>query len=223
MRSGQARAVSLITLATAGAYILASMGGWANVLAYAAGFIPARVGQPDLFDHAGLPIPLVPVWLTPLTSALLHGGLVHLGFNLVIFLYCGRLVEQVIGARLLWLLYGIGAYAAAAGQWLIGPSVAIPMIGASGAISTVIGAYALLFGRQEVRAWGPVPARVVRMLWLGAGWVFLQTLIGIATSAGGMGMPGEEGGGIAIGAHIGGFLAGMLLTMPLLRARFRSR
>jgi membrane associated rhomboid family serine protease len=221
MRAGEARTISMIASVTALAYLVASLGGWNDVLSYAAGFIPARVTQPDLLDHAGLGIPVVPLFLTPLTSTLLHGGWLHLGFNLLIFLYCGRQVEMVLGGRLLFLLYGLGAYTAAAGQWLLGPDLAIPMIGASGAISAIIGAYALMFGNRRVRAFGPIPASVVRMLWLGAGWIFIQFLIGVATASGGIGL-GGGGGEIAIGAHIGGFVGGMIVTRPLLLMRFRG-
>lgn len=221
MRSSEARTVSSIVAVTVLAYVAAGFTGWSDELVYAAGFIPARVAQPDLLGHAGLGVPVVPLFLTPLTSTLLHGGWLHLGFNLLIFLYCGRQVEMVFGGRLLLLLYGVGAYAASAGQWLLGPALAIPMIGASGAISAIIGAYALMFGNRRVRALGPIPPGVVRMLWLGAGWTFIQFLIGVATASGGLGL-GEGTGEIAIGAHIGGFIGGMIVTRPLLLMRFRG-
>ncbi|WP_373690503.1 rhomboid family intramembrane serine protease [Sphingobium sp. DEHP117] len=211
-----------IAMVTVGVFLLARMSGYEAELAYAAGFIPARVAQPDLLAHAGLSFPTVPVWLTPLSSALLHGGWLHLGFNMLMLVFCGRQVEEVVGGRLMIPLYVGGAYAAAFGQWALGPQIAVPMIGASGAISAVIGAYALLFGNREVKAWGPFPASVVRMLWLGAGWTMLQFLIGIASSAGTLGL-GTGNAEVAIGAHIGGFIAGLLLTRPLLKIRFGGR
>ncbi len=217
--SSQATVTHGIAIATFLAYLVVVVPGWNDVLAYAAGFIPARVSEPGLLDNAGFPVPVVPVFLTPLTAALLHGSWLHLGFNLLILLFCGRQVEWVTGGRLLLLLYGIGAYAAAAGQWLLGPHLVVPMVGASGAISAVIGAYALLFSSRKVHAWGPFSAGAVRMIWLGAGWVFLQFLIGVATGLGGDAL-GTGNSGVAIGAHIGGFIAGMLMTRPLLRMRF---
>ena len=99
----------------------------------------------------------------PILPTLLHGGWLHLGFNLLILLYCGRQVETVLGRTLYLILYAAGAYAAAAGQWFLNPQLPIPMIGASGAISAIIGAYALLFSNSKVRAIGPIPASVVRM------------------------------------------------------------
>jgi membrane associated rhomboid family serine protease len=148
-------AISWIAGLTVLVFVLARFTGAEAALDYAAGFIPARVHHPDLLDHAGLPFGAVPVILTPLTSALLHGGWIHLGFNMLMLLFCGRQVEQVLGPRLILPLYLVGAYAAAAGQWALGPDLAVPMIGASGAISAMIGAYALLFGSREVKAWGP--------------------------------------------------------------------
>jgi membrane associated rhomboid family serine protease len=131
-------------------------------------------------------------------------------------------VEQVLGSRLVLPLYAAGAYAAAAGQWALGPAMTVPMIGASGAVSAIIGSYALLFGSREVKAWGPFSARVLHMLWLGAGWTFLQFLIGIASSTGAMGL-GTGGASVAVGAHVGGFVAGLVLTRPLLMIRFGKR
>ena len=83
----------------------------------------------------------------------------------------------------------------------------VPMIGASGAISAIVGAYALLFGERRARRIGPVPADVVHIAWLAAAWVGIQLLIGAA----GMGDVT-----VAIGAHIGGFAAGLVLARPLL-------
>lgn len=216
MRAAQDSATKAITLITLVSFLLTLLVTWGDLLAYLAGFIPARVGDPALLDHAQLGSPAVPMFLTPLSATLVHGGWMHLGFNLVTLLFCGRQVELVLGPRLFVLLYGAGAYAAAAGQWALNPIEMAPMVGASGAISAVIGAYALLYSDQKVRALGPLPAYVVRMIWLGAGWVFIQFLIGLAGSSG-----GDEGfGQIAIGAHIGGFLIGMVMTRPLLRWRF---
>lgn len=220
--SAFASTVGQIAVVTVVAFVVARISGYDAALSYAAGFIPARIAQPDLLAQADLAIPIVPVLLTPLSSALLHGGWLHLGFNILMLVFCGRQAEQVLGGRLILTLYGAGAYAAAAGQWALGPDMPVPMIGASGAISAVIGAYALLFGSREVKAWGPFSASALRMLWLGAGWTVLQFLIGIASSADSMGL-GTGGAAVAVGAHVGGFVAGLLLTRPLLMIRFGRR
>lgn len=178
------------------------------------GFIPARVGDPDLL--AGLAA--VPWWLTPLTCTLIHAGWLHVGFNMLMLVFCGRHVEHVLGKGPTLLLYGVGAYAACGAQWLIDPGSTGPMVGASGAISAVVATYALLYSQQQVRRIGPFSANIVRLAWLAGGWIALQLMIGFAT-AGGMGDLGQ----IAVAAHIGGFLAGLALTRPLLRWRFRKR
>ena len=90
------------------------------------------------------------------------------------------------------------------------------MIGASGAISALLGTYALIYSQRGVKPIGPIPAHVVRILWLAAGWTVLQLMIALA---GGF---DSFFGGVAIGAHIGGFIAGLLLARPLLARRFRT-
>ena len=220
MRSAQdrvtlVRVVSVLSAIIFVAFVVVNTLGWGDLAAYVAGFIPARVGSPALLVHAGLPVPAVPAWLTPLSATLVHGGWMHIGFNLLTLVYCGRQVELVLGPRLTLLLYAIGAYAAAAGQWVV------PMVGASGAISAIIGAYALLYSNQQVRAVGPFSASVVRMLWLGAGWVFIQCMVALAGSSS-VSIGDTSLSQIAVGAHVGGFLAGMVLTRPLLRMRFKN-
>jgi membrane associated rhomboid family serine protease len=178
------------------------------------GAIPARLGNPDLL--AGMMA--VPVWLTPLSCTLIHAGWLHIAFNMLMLVFCGRQVEHVLDRWLTLLLYVAGAYAAALAQWAVDPESTNPMVGASGAISAVIATYALLYSQQKVRAIGPFSANVVRILWLAAGWIVIQLMIGI------VGAGGLEGiGQIAFAAHIGGFLIGLVLTRPLLRWRFRKR
>ena len=195
-------------------FLILYLTGHIDNAAVLGGFIPARVGDPDLL--AGLAA--VPWWLTPLTCTLIHAGWLHVGFNMLILVFCGRHVEHVLGKGPTLLLYGVGAYAACGAQWLIDPGSTGPMVGASGAISAVVATYALLYSQQQVRRIGPFSANIVRLAWLAGGWIALQLMIGFAT-AGGMGDLGQ----IAVAAHIGGFLAGLALTRPLLRWRFRKR
>lgn len=204
MTSG--RITQVIAGATALAWLAVLLFGDAGVINHLAGFLPARATGLVPIDGG------VPVWLTPLSATLLHAGLLHLGFNLVMFVYCGRAVETVIGGSAMLMLYLVGAYAAAAAHWLVDPASTVPMIGASGAISAVIGAYAVFFSRSQVRAIGPFSPFVVRVVWLAAGWVFVQSLIGLAAI----------GAQVAIAAHIGGFIAGLALARPLLLWRYRD-
>jgi membrane associated rhomboid family serine protease len=171
------------------------------------GFIPARLAFGG--DEA-----LAPFWLTPLSSTLVHADWLHLALNLLILLFCGRPTEAVLRPAGLAILYLIGAYAAAGAQYALDPIAAIPMVGASGAISAVIGAYAMLFGRNKVKIANPRLALWLNALWLMAAWVTLQVLVGLTFAS--------QGVLLAIGAHIGGFLAGLILANPLLLFRYRK-
>lgn len=202
-----ARVTLVIAAVTAAAWILTGAARLGDAAAIWAGFIPLRVGG-VAGDEA-----FAPVFLTPLTATLVHAGLMHLAFNLLIHLFCGRSVETIIGGRQLIILYLVGAYAAAAAHYFAGPSDAVPMIGASGAISAVLGAYSMMFGRNKVKVSNPTLALWLNSLWLAAGWVVLQLIVGFTFET--------EGARIAIAAHIGGFLAGLLLAKPLLLLRYR--
>ena len=178
------------------------------------GFIPARMGDDQLL--AG--VQAVPAWLTPLSCTLIHAGWLHIGFNLLMLVFCGRQVEQVLQKRAVLVLYIAGAYGAALLQWLFGPGSPNPMVGASGAISAILATYALLYGQRSVRRIGPFSANFLRVMWLAMGWIILQLMIGLASARGGLGDLGQ----IAIAAHIGGFLVGLFITRPLLLWRFRK-
>ncbi len=186
--------------------------GWEQQAILRGGMFPIRLSGEtlDLSAYGWL----VPAWLTPLSSAFLHSGLLHLSFNMLMLLFCGRFVEQAMGPGLMAILYGVGAYAAALAQYATDSVSMIPMVGASGAISAILGSYALLFARNRVDAVGPIPSHIVRIIWLTMAWIAIQLMIGVATSG--------SLQGIAIFAHIGGFVAGLLLTRPLLGWRFRG-
>lgn len=213
MRLPPARATTTIVAATVAAWVLATVVGVAARLVYVAGFIPARLSVDLKIPEA------VPAWLTPLSATLLHAGPMHLAFNMLILGFCGRFVEASLGAGGLVALYLVGAYAAAGAQYLAAPLGMLPMIGASGAASAVIGAYALLYGKRRAQGWGPRSALAINVLWLAAAWIALQALVGLASG----GMPGvPRGAGIAVAAHVGGFLAGLALARPLLLFRYRG-
>jgi membrane associated rhomboid family serine protease len=184
------------------------MFGAGDLLAIWGGFIPDRVNGLSGDE------PLAPVWLTPLTATFIHAGFIHLAFNLLILLFCGRAVEPIVGRAGLTILYLVGAYAAAAGHYLLHLQEAAPMVGASGAISAVLGAYAMLYGRNRVKIANPRLAEIVHALWLGVAWVLLQLLTGFTFET--------VGARLAVGAHIGGFFAGVLLAKPLLLFRYRK-
>jgi membrane associated rhomboid family serine protease len=209
-----ARVTLVIAAVTALAWLLAEALGLQLRAASWGGFSPYRFG----FEGYA---PSAPVWLTPLTATLVHAGLgqagiFHIGFNLLILVFCGRPVEAVLGPAGLILLYVTGAYAAAAAHYFQDPQSTAPMIGASGAISAIIGAYAMLFGRNKVKVGNATLALWLNALWLIAAWVALQLIVGVVLSSSGGGVT------VAVWAHIGGFLIGILLARPLLLFRYRG-
>jgi membrane associated rhomboid family serine protease len=203
----RARVTAGLCIAVVVAFVLAQFTSPVEV-ALRGGFIPARMGLP-------VDATVVPDWLTPLSSAFIHAGILHILFNLLIFAFCGRSVENVLGPAAIGILFVVGAYAAALGHYLLDPGSMYPMIGASGAVSAIVGAYAMLFGRNRVKVENPTLALWLNALWLAVGWIALQALLGFAS-----GMDGNVA--IAIGAHIGGFLVGIALARPLLLFRYRG-
>ncbi|MGC6535544.1 MAG: rhomboid family intramembrane serine protease [Parvibaculales bacterium] len=169
------------------------------VLAY--GMIPARLfGSEAAY---GMPS-LIPAWMTTISSMFLHGGFMHLAGNMLYLWIFGDNVEDSIGRRNFVIFYVLCGIAAALSQAMVDPSSPIPMIGASGAIAGVLGAYLLLHPRANIRCiigffiffrLINVPAFLV----LG-GWIGLQFM-----------SLGQIDSNVAYVAHIGGFIAGMLL------------
>lgn len=201
-------ATNIITAITALAWVITALLGQSEQAAYALGFIPLRVSM------VPVEFPAAPLFLTPLTATLVHANLIHIGFNLLILLWCGSQVERVLGATGLLVLYGIGAYAAAAAQWGVNPHGNVPMIGASGAISAVMGAFALSFGRAKAFTHNLAVNRWINVAWLMAAWIVLQLMMGW--------MGNQQGYLLATPAHVGGFAAGLLLQRPLLLWRYRK-
>ena len=211
MKPQDAPLVTGYALACVVVFVLLWVTGYQFDVIVRAGFIPARFGS----ELVAPPGTMVPAALTPLTSAFLHGGWLHLIFNMIMLLFIGRQLEAPLGAKAMGVLLVAGAYVGAFAQYLADPASSVPMIGASGAISALIAVFALIFSRSQTKAIGPIPAHWVRALWLAVAWIGLQLLLGFAG--------GGDLGAIAIWAHVGGFLAGLLLARPLLRWRFGAR
>ena len=175
----------------------------------ALGAIPAV-----LTGHARLPADLVwvPGYLTALTSMFLHGGWMHLAGNLLFLWIYGDNVEDSMGHGRFVGFYLLCGVAPVIAQVLPNPQGAFPMIGASGAISGVLGAYLLLYPRANVLTLVLLPfflttVRLPAMLLLPL-WFAVQLVSDLAGHA--------DGAGVAFRAHIGGFLTGMLLV-PLFK------
>ena len=205
--AGPARLTYAIAAVTVAAFVIGRLLWPADFISEQLGFVPLR------FTAVANGF-FVPAILTPLTATLAHGDWIHIGFNMLMLVYCGRAVESVLGWAPTAVLYLVGAYLSAAAQYLVGPMSPVPMIGASGAISALLAVYALLFGRNSVQRMGPIPAHWVRALWLALAWTGLQWLVGLASNGGAY--------QVATAAHVGGFLAGLALARPMLAWRYRG-
>jgi membrane associated rhomboid family serine protease len=168
------------------------------------GMIPARLfGTGELRSD----IAAVPAWSTLLTSMFMHGSWIHLGLNMLFLWIFGDNVEDSMGHLRYAIFYLVCGLAASFAHIAFGPGSAIPAVGASGAISGVLGGYLVLFPNNRVRVLtrggvAHVPALVV----LGF-WIVIQLVNGIGSIA-----STSETGGVAYMAHIGGFVAGLALV-----------
>lgn len=151
-------------------------------------------------------------FITPLTSMFLHGGWGHIIGNSLFFWVFGNNIEDSMGHWRFLAFYLICGLAAAAAHVLINPASPVPTVGASGAISGIMGAYLLLYPRSRVNMLFifviifrviPIPAWLV-LLW----WFALQLLTGLPELTQ---VRPEVSGGVAVWAHVGGFVAGVVL------------
>lgn len=155
------------------------------------------------------PLIAAPYWTTLLTSMFLHGGWMHLGGNMLYLWIFGDNIERVMGPVKFLVFYLVCGLAASAAHIFFNLQANTPAVGASGAISGVLGGYLLMFPKNRVRVLSRggivhVPAVVVLGL-----WIVLQLVSGVGTIAA---TSETSGGGVAYMAHIGGFVAGMLLV-----------
>ena len=150
-------------------------------------------------------IPL-PFWTTLLTSMFLHGGWMHLGGNMLYLWIFGDNIEKVMGAGRFILFYLVCGLAASFAHIVFGPGSAIPAVGASGAISGVLGGYLVLFPQNRVRVLTRGGIMHVPALMVLGFWIVIQVINGIGSVA-----TTSETSGVAYMAHIGGFVAGVAL------------
>ena len=166
--------------------------------------IPARLLSPPLFSD----------WPTLITAQFLHGGLLHLGSNMLALFIFGDNVEDQLGHLKYLLFYLLSGVAASLLHVFIEPGSPIPALGASGAIGGVLGGYMVMFPRARVTTFIPVFIipwfiKVPAVLWA-AGWFISQVVSGVAALG-----AAESAGGVGFWAHIGGFVAGFILVFPL--------
>ncbi len=159
------------------------------------------------------------LFLVLITSQFLHGGVLHLGFNMLyLWIFADNVEDRLGPVRFLCLYVGSGMIAAIT-QLILSPHSKIPMVGASGAIAGILGAYLLLFPAARIVTLIPLglffeQVELPAFLFLGI-WFLLQWLQGLTT----IGQVADVGG-VAVWAHVGGFVSGML-GITLLRPRRR--
>lgn len=161
------------------------------------------------FELPGLQETPIPVYLTLVTSMFMHGGLAHLFGNMLYLWVFGDNLENIMGHTRYFLFYlATGVLAALThvlSVFLLPGTELIPMIGASGAISGILGGNILLFPRRKITVLlGIFPLKVSALFALGM-WILFQFVAGV-------GALGGDKDGVAYGAHIGGFLAGLFLV-----------
>ncbi len=166
-------------------------------------------------EMPGLQPTPIPIFLTLITSMFMHGGFAHLGGNMLFLWIFGDNLENVLGHFKYLLFYFLCGIIAGLSHVFTtaftGQNLLIPSLGASGAISAILGGYILLFPTRGVHVWilffvATVPAFVAVGIW----FVF-QVLNGMGT------LGGEEVSGVAYAAHIGGFIAGLLLVKRFIK------
>lgn len=166
-------------------------------------------GSGQRFSIPGLGPTLIPVYFTLITSMFMHGGIAHIAGNMLYLWIFGDNIENALGHKrylLFYLLCGIiASLSHVFATKLLGQNLLIPSLGASGAISGVLGAYILLFPRRRVTMFFVRFITHVSAFWAIGIWIVFQIISGLGM------LGGSDTGGVAYAAHIGGFLAGLLL------------
>lgn len=206
--NSQRRLIPVVTWLLVAANVLVfllEMAGGDNFV-YTWAFTPAYFSQnPTAF------------FITIFTSMFMHASWLHLGGNMLYLLIFGDNVEDRFGHFKFLIFYLLCGMAATFAQYILAPYVEVPNLGASGAIAGVLAAYLILMPGQRIRVL--IAAWIVRLpaiLVIGA-WIGLQLLSGIGT----LSTMNAGSGGVAYMAHIGGFAAGLVLTL-FFRKRQRS-
>jgi membrane associated rhomboid family serine protease len=191
---------------------------------YEYGTIPREVTHPDFHVQVqGCGTFTAPTWLTLFTSMFMHGGLLHLGGNMLFLWIFGNNVEDSMGPVKFVLFYLLGGLAADAGQILFSINSTTPSIGASGAVAGVLGGYLLLFPRARVVTLVFIIffftiLELPAIFFLGI-WIIQQALFAYFDLV----QPAGSEGGVAYFAHIGGFVFGLLCIRLFASERRRRR
>ncbi len=180
-----------------------------TILSY--GIIPAHLFSFGNFSEINPMITPVPAWVTIFTSMFLHGGWMHLGGNMLFLWIFGDNVESAMGRTRFLIFYLLCGVIAAFGQSISDPGSTVPMIGASGAVSGVLGAYLILYPYANVKVliWLLFFVTIINVpAWIVLGFWFIGQLLSQAGSS-------SADSGIAFLAHIFGFIGGLLLVFKM--------
>ena len=218
---GYRRRFPVVMLAIVAANVLVflyevSLGGRAlQQLFFSAGVVPVEY---TLGREVGPPPPYNVTWLTLITSMFLHGGFLHIASNMLYLFVFGDNVEDAFGHVMFLVFYLVCGVVANATHIVFNAGSAIPSVGASGAIAGVLAAYLVMFPQASIRTLlflGPffTVTRVSALFLIGF-WFVTQLLTGFAS----LGVATEQTSGVAVWAHVGGFVAGLVLT-PFMRPR----
>ena len=163
--------------------------------------------------------PLIPFpfWTTLFTSMFLHGGWMHLGGNMLYLWIFGDNVERAMGSARYVAFYVVCGLAAGLAHIAFSSGSSVPSIGASGAISGVLGGYLLLFPQNRVRVLTRGGIATVPAVYVLGFWIVIQLISGVGSIA-----ETSETGGVAYMAHIGGFVAGLALVKVFAAGRQRT-
>lgn len=192
-------------------------GAEGNALVYRYGVIPYEITHFQEFTSDPRLTTPFPNFLTLFTSIFMHGGVLHIGSNMLFLWIFGDNIEELMGHFRFLVFYVLAGVIAALTQVIMAPSSTIPMIGASGAIAGVLGAYFLKFPKARVQVLFIfffiiqvfyVPAVVVLGIWF-----LIQILSGLSS------ISALEMGGVAWFAHIGGFLTGLIFVNKFQKKR----
>ena len=192
-------------------YELSLEPGLLDTFIYQMGMVPASIIQAHIPGTGG--------YLTVLTSMFLHGGWMHIIGNMLYLWIFGNNIEDSMGHPRFIVFYLVTGLAAAATHLAFNPTSTVPTIGASGAVSGVLGAYLVLFPHARVQTLITL-GFFIRIVYLPA-WVLLIFWIGLQLLNQALGSIDPRAGGVAYAAHIGGFVAGLVL-IPLFR-KYRRR
>ena len=200
--NSQRRTTPVVTFALIGlnvlVFFLEVAGGEPFIVEWS--FIPARFSE-----HPAANIPTV------FSAMFMHGGWLHLFGNMLFLWIFGDNVEDRLGHVKFLIFYLLAGIAATLSQYAVSPESGVPQVGASGAIAGVLGAYILMFPQARVNVLlGPYLVAMPAFIVLGM-WIVLQLVSGVGT----IGYTDESAGGIAYMAHIGGFVADLLMTLLL--------